>query len=134
MYPCESNNPNKFKINRILPVFWTKIKSLKTNYEETKNNMYFINMSEILNTDWIKEIPNFHVTKQIPNIDKYLNDIILKKINKPLIIDEFLGDIIYLTWLTILTLTIGFIIYKIYLVIIKTEFITSPLPIPPRNE
>uniref|UniRef100_A0A2S2N8T4 Envelope fusion protein n=1 Tax=Schizaphis graminum TaxID=13262 RepID=A0A2S2N8T4_SCHGA len=134
MYPCESNNLNKFKINRMLPASWTKIKSLKTNYEETKdNNMYFTNMSEILNTDWIKEIPNFHVTKQIPNIEKYLNDIILKKNNKQFV-DEFLGDIIYLTWLTILTITIGFIIYKIYPVIIKTEFMTLPPPIPLRKE
>jgi len=85
MYPCESSNLNKFKINRILPVSWTKIKSLKTNYEETKDNIYSTNMSEILNKDWIKEIPNFHVTKQIQNIDKYLNEIILKKMNKPLV-------------------------------------------------
>lgn len=134
MYPCESNNLNKFTIKRILPVSWTTIKSLKINYEETRDNVYFTIMSEILNANWIEDVPNFHITKQIKNIDKYLSDIVLKKIESPFI-DAFLGDIIYITWLSILTIIIMFIRYKIYPVITKSEFMTlSPPPIPPGKE
>ncbi|KAF0703362.1 Uncharacterized protein FWK35_00030657, partial [Aphis craccivora] len=90
----------------VLPVSWTKIKSLNINHENKKESISFSNLTEILNQNWIDEIPNFHVTKQIRDPEKYLNDIImLKKIPQPLI-DDFLGDIIYITWLTMLTIII----------------------------
>ena len=93
--------------------------------------MFFSNLTEILNQNWIEEIPNFHVTKQIQNPEKYFNDIMLKKIPQPLI-NEFLGDIIYITWSTMLTILIGFIGYKIYPAIIKIDMLTIPPPIPQR--
>lgn len=41
--------------------------------------MFFSNLIEILNQNWIKEIRNFHVTKQIEDLKKYFNDKIIKK-------------------------------------------------------
>jgi len=61
--------------------------------------MYFTNITEILNTNWKSDIPNFHITKQIKDPKKYFNDIILKKIPQSFI-DDFLGDIIHFSWLT----------------------------------
>ncbi|CAI6353626.1 unnamed protein product [Macrosiphum euphorbiae] len=132
MYPCESNNINKLKLKRVLPISWTNIKSLKINNEEPKGDMYFGNITEILNKNWKTDIPNFQVSKQIKNPEKYFNDLILKKIPQPLI-DDFLADIIYLTWLTILTLLTGFICYKIYPIFIKINMLTISPPIPQRQ-
>jgi len=133
MYPCESSNINKLKLKRVLPISWTNIKSLKINNEERKEDiLYFGNITEILNKNWKTEIPNFQVSKQIKNPEKYFNDLILKNIPQPLI-DDFLGDIIYLTWLTLLTLLMGFICYKIYPIFIKINMLTIPLPIPQRQ-
>jgi len=131
MYPCETNNFNIFKMKRILPISWTNIKSLKIDNEEKKEEMYFTNITEILNTNWKSEIPNFHITKQIKNPEKYFNDIILKKIPQSFI-DDFWGDIIYFSWLTILTLIVGFICYKIFPILIKIELLFNPPPIPTR--
>jgi len=94
--------------------------------------LYFGNIIEILNKNWKTDIPNFQVSKQIKNPETYFNDLILKKIPQPLI-DDFLGDIIYLTWLTLLTLLTGFICYKIYPIFIKINMLTIPLPIPQRQ-
>jgi hypothetical protein len=65
MYPCETNNLNTYSVKRVLPVSWTKIKSLNINYANTKESIFFSNLTEILNQNCIDEIPNFHVTKQI---------------------------------------------------------------------
>ncbi|KAF0722333.1 MULE domain-containing protein, partial [Aphis craccivora] len=75
---------------RVLPVSWTKIKSLNINHENKNESISFSNLTEILNQNWIDEIPNFHVTKQIRDPEKYFNDIMLKKMPQPLI-DDFLG-------------------------------------------
>ncbi|KAL4083893.1 hypothetical protein QTP88_029209 [Uroleucon formosanum] len=61
MYPCETNNFNIFKMKRILPISWTTIKSLKIDNEEKREEMYFTNITEILNTNWKSEIPNFQI-------------------------------------------------------------------------
>lgn len=138
MYPCETNNINVLKLQRVIPISWTNIRSLKINHQEEQERTYFTNLTEILNEKWTEEIPNFHVSKQIKNPEKYFNELILKKIPQPFI-DEFIGDIIYLSWLTILTLITIFMIYKMYPVIIKLELInlpppmTFPPPIPPRK-
>lgn len=118
MYPCELSNINKFKIQRILPTSWTNIRSFNIIHEEQKDKIYFKNLSEILNENWTKEIPNFHLTRQIKDPEEYLNKIVLEKMPNPLI-NDFLGDIIYLSWLTILTLIISFIAYKMYPMFIK---------------
>ncbi|KAF0720921.1 Uncharacterized protein FWK35_00035814, partial [Aphis craccivora] len=131
MYPCEINNLNTHSVKRVLPVSWTKIKSLNINHENKKESISFPNLTEILNQNWINEIPNFHVTKQIRDPEKYFNGIMLKKISQPLI-DDFLGDIIYISWLTMLTIIIGFIGYKIYPATIKIDMLTVPPPIPQR--
>ncbi|KAL4121619.1 hypothetical protein QTP88_014094 [Uroleucon formosanum] len=102
MYSCETNNLNTYLVKRVLPVSWTKIKSLNINHDTKKENIVFSNLIEILNQNCIEEIPNFHVTKQIQDTEKYFNDIMLKKMSQPLI-NDFLGDIIYITWLTMLT-------------------------------
>ncbi|KAF0692345.1 Uncharacterized protein FWK35_00038887 [Aphis craccivora] len=53
------------------------------------------------------------------------------------LIDDFLGDIIYITWLTLLTISIIFICYKIYPVVITVQLLmtahTLPPPIPPKQ-
>jgi len=48
------------------------------------------------------------------------------------LIGDFLGDIIYITWSTMLTIIILFIGYKIYPAIIKIDMLTVPPPIPQR--
>jgi len=79
----------------VLPISWTNIKSLKIIHEKQKEKMYFTNLTEILNTDWTKDIPNFHIKKQIKNYDEYFKNIILDgRPNR--LIDDFLGDIIYI--------------------------------------
>lgn len=136
MYPCELSNNNKLTIQRVLPISWTNIKSLKIIHEEQKEKIYFTNLTEILNTDWTKDIPNFHINKQIKNYDQYFKDIILDGMPNRLI-DDFLGDIIYITWLTFLTISIIFICYKIYPVVITVQLLmtahTLPPPIPPKQ-
>lgn len=49
MYQSELNNINKLSIPKILLISWTNIKSLKINNLETRENMFFTNISEILN-------------------------------------------------------------------------------------
>jgi len=77
-------------------------------------------------------VPNFHVTKQIQDPENFFKELILKKIPQPFI-DDFIGDIIYLSWLSILTLLIIFISYKIIPIIIKMDFVMTPPPIPPKE-
>ncbi|KAF0704934.1 Reverse transcriptase domain-containing protein [Aphis craccivora] len=60
-----------YSVKRVLPVSWTKIKSLNINHENKKESISFSNLTEILNQNWIDEIPNFHVTKQIRDPEKY---------------------------------------------------------------
>lgn len=74
MYPCESNNINKLKLKRVLPISWTNIKSLKINNKEPKGDMYFGNITEILNKNWKTDIPNFQLSKQIKNPENYFNN------------------------------------------------------------
>ena len=49
-----------------------------------------------MNKDWSKDISNVHINKKIKDYDKYFKEIILDKMPIKLI-DEFLGDIIYIT-------------------------------------
>ncbi|CAI6375345.1 unnamed protein product [Macrosiphum euphorbiae] len=132
MFPCELSNLNKFTIQRILPTSWTNIKSLNIGHEAQKDqNIYFSNLSEILNEDWTKEIPNYHITRQLKDPEEYFKKVILEKMPQPLI-NYFLGDIIYLGWLTILTIAIGFLAYKLFPVLIKIDLLNPP-PIPARQ-
>lgn len=126
MYPCELSNINKFEIQRILPTSWTNIRSLNIIHGEQKYKTYFTNLSEILNENWTKEIPNFHITRQIEHPEEYFKKIVLEKMPNPLI-NGFLGDTIYLSWLTILTLMVGFITYKMYPMFIKNDMLTLQL-------
>lgn len=133
MYPCEKSKKN---VLTVLPLSWTNIKSLQIIHEEQKDNIFFTNLTEILNKDWKKYIPYFHVNKQIKNPKEYFKEIILENESNKLI-NDFLGDIIYLTWLTILTIAIVLICYKIYPVVIMVELLTTvnqlPPPIPTRQ-
>lgn len=132
MFPCELSNLNKFTIHRILPTSWTNIKSLNIAHEAQRDqNIYFSNLSEILNEDWTKEIPNYHITRQLKDPEEYFKKVILEKMPQPLI-NDFLGDIIYLAWLTILTIAIGFLAYKLFPVLIKIDVLNPP-PIPARQ-
>ncbi|XP_050547921.1 uncharacterized protein LOC126909530 [Daktulosphaira vitifoliae] len=134
MYPCEKINKNTLKILRILPISWTNIKSLKIKHDDPEaiEKFYFNNISEILNKNWTSVVPNFHITKQI-NSDEYFKDIMLKSFSIPLI-DNFLGDIIYISWLSLLTLVMAFSIYKIYPMFIKVDVMGLPPPIPPKYQ
>lgn len=129
MYPCELSNRNKLKINRVLPISWTNIKTLKFNHEEKNSEVYFTNLTNILNNNWKTDVPNFHINKQNKDPEKYFNDIILSKMPQSFI-DDFIGDIIYLTWLTLLTLIMGIICYKLYPIILKVDLLFQPPPIP----
>jgi len=64
MYPCELSNTNKLTIQRVLPISWTNIKSPKIIHEEQKDKIFFTNLTEIINKDWTKDIPNFHINKK----------------------------------------------------------------------
>lgn len=135
MYPCELINTNTLTIQRVLPISWTTLKSLKIIHEEQKDKMFFTNLTEILNHDWKKNVPNFHINKQIKDPEEYFKEIVLEKMPQRLI-NDLLGDIIYITWLSILTIIILFIIYKIYPIIIAVQLMMTahqlPPPIPPR--
>jgi len=41
MYPCETNNLNTYSVKMVLPVSWTKIKSLNLNHENKKKGYSF---------------------------------------------------------------------------------------------
>lgn len=130
MYPCEISNTNKLTIHRVLPISWTNLKSLIILHEEKKDKILFSNLTEILNHDWKKDIPNFHINKQIKDPKEYFKETILENMPNKLISD-FLGDIIYMTWLTILTLTIAFMCYKIYPVIVTVRVLMVAHQLPP---
>ena len=49
------------------------------------------------------------------------------------LISDFLGDIIYLSWLFILTIGMLFLGFKIYPAIIKINLLTLPPQIPPKQ-
>uniref|UniRef100_A0A2S2PW31 Uncharacterized protein n=1 Tax=Sipha flava TaxID=143950 RepID=A0A2S2PW31_9HEMI len=66
-------------IQRVLPISWTTLKSLKIIHEEQKDKMFFTNLTEILNHDWKKNIPNFHINKQIKDPEEYFKEIVLEK-------------------------------------------------------
>jgi len=74
--------------------------------------------------------------KKIENYDQYFKDIILDEMPNRLV-NDFLGDIIYITWLILLTIGIALICYKIYPVVITVQLLmrahTLPPPIPPRQ-
>lgn len=138
MYPCELINTNTLTIQRVLPISWTTLKSLKIIHEEQKDKMFFTNLTEILNHDWKKKHPknSYKQTNKRPRRIFQRNClIVLEKIPQRLI-NDFLGDIIYITWLSILTIIILFIIYKIYPIIIAVQLMMTahqlPPPIPPR--
>ena len=136
MYPCELSNNNKLTVQRVLPISWTNIKSLKIIHEEQRDKIYFTNLSEIMNSDWTKDIPNFHINKKIKNYDEYFKDIMLDGMPNRLI-NDFIGDIVYITWLALLTISITYITYKIYPVVITVQLLmtahTLPPPIPTRQ-
>lgn len=88
-----NNNTNTLTIQRVLPISWTTIKSLKIIHEKQKDKLFFTNLTEILNHDWKKDIPNFHINKQIKDPKEYFKEIILENIPNKLI-NDFLEDII----------------------------------------
>jgi len=47
------------------------------------------------------------------------------------LLNDFIGDVIYLTWLTTLTIAIVFLAFKLFPVLIKIDLL-NPLPIPAR--
>lgn len=58
-----------------------------------------------MNKDLTKVISNVHKNQRIKDYGQYFKDIVLDKMpNKT--INEFLGDVIYITWLSILTISI----------------------------
>lgn len=51
MYPCENSNTNKLSIKRVLPISWTNINSIQINNLDYKENVFFTNITDILNNN-----------------------------------------------------------------------------------
>lgn len=73
---------------------------------------------------WTKDIQNFQINKKIKDYNQYFKDIVLDGMPDK-IVNEFVGDIIYITQLSILTISIVFICYKIYPVVIIVQLLMA---------
>lgn len=77
-------------------------------------------MTKIFNKDWRIETPYFEIKTTQRNLETKLKDLELKTRHKSLYSSDFLGDIIYLVWLSTLTLIIIIIIISLYLLQLST--------------
>lgn len=64
MYPCETSNKNNLSIQRLLPILWTKINSIKVNNIEEKDNIFFYKSNRDTNNNWTENAPHLYIYRK----------------------------------------------------------------------
>lgn len=136
-FPCIKTEINKMQIHRILPTQWSTYDTLSID-STSSNQVLFNNMSKILNQNWKKLTPNFEIKTTTQELKDRIKLMELKPPPKSLYESNFIGDLIHLVWLlilTILTLINLYLLIRLYISQMRSApniLCTNPPPLPPR--
>jgi len=109
-FPCLKNEIEDINIERIIPLQWTTMDSASLDFSTT-NTMKFSNMTKIFDTNWKSKTPHFEIKSSQKTLETRLSKLELKQPPQSFFSSDFLGDIIYITWLLLLTMIDILILY-----------------------
>ena len=110
-FSCGTDSPTKLKMVHVLPAAWLKPKSLQLDPVDNEKEWIFRNMTEILNNDWELNIPNLNLTQ--PEKSHIYPSLSAHKFYVPY---AHHTDTIFLVWVLILSLAVGYIIYRLRII------------------
>jgi len=127
-FPCSKNTPQNYNIHRILPLQWSTFNGIIVN---TFNpiQIQFDNLSKIYNRDWQETILHFSIKTNQSDFEKRFKKIHLDQKSVSLYKSDFAQDLIYTTWLGVLTLVImimGYFLFRITITLAAIEGALGP--------
>ena len=129
LHPCDSKDEIKIDIINLIPVTWSKLKSIRLFPIESGVRHEFKNLTEILNTNWTISNPTFKVT----NLKK-IEHVKLKNNEFDIFTDTKFLIYILAIWSLILSIIILILAYCVHIQNIKVKLLLPKRDYNSRNE
>jgi len=112
-FPCSKNTPQNSDIHRILPLQWSTFGGIIID-SFNPIQIKFDNISRIYNRDWKNTTPHFSIKINQSEFEQKFHKIHLDHKSVSLYQSDFAQDLIYTTWLVLLTLVLTFMGYILF--------------------